>query len=70
MSQGGTTYLPLKGGLHGQGFIRLSSPSSLLILVILAPQFAGGGQRLRVLGRISQFAERGIPYLALFACSS
>ncbi len=65
MSQGGTTYLPLK--VNMAGVIPIIFASSLLIFPVILTQFAGGGTD-SALGRVAQFFAPGqVPYLILFA---
>jgi len=65
MSQGGTTYLPLK--VNMAGVIPIIFASSLLIFPTILAQFAGGGTD-SLLGRVSQFFGVGSPaYLILYA---
>ncbi|MDQ3509118.1 MAG: preprotein translocase subunit SecY [Actinomycetota bacterium] len=65
MSQGGTTYLPLK--VNMAGVIPIIFASSLLIFPIVVTQFAAG-QEEGFLFSVAQFFEPGsIPYLILFA---
>jgi preprotein translocase subunit SecY len=65
MSQGGTTYLPLK--VNMAGVIPIIFASSLLIFPVVITQFAGGNTD-SVLGRLAQFFAPGeLPYLFLFA---
>ncbi|MGI8541585.1 MAG: preprotein translocase subunit SecY [Rubrobacteraceae bacterium] len=65
MSQGGTTYLPLK--VNMAGVIPIIFASSLLIFPIVITQFAAG-QEEGFLFSVAQFFEPGsIPYLILFA---
>jgi preprotein translocase subunit SecY len=65
MSQGGTTYLPLK--VNMAGVIPIIFASSLLIFPVVITQFAGGDTD-SVLGRLAQFFAPGeLPYLFLFA---
>lgn len=64
MSQGGTTYLPMK--VNMAGVIPIIFASSLLLFPTILGQMAGGGTD-SVLGRISQFFAPGEPaYLILF----
>jgi preprotein translocase subunit SecY len=65
MSQGGTTYLPLK--VNMAGVIPIIFASSLLIFPVVLAQFAGGDPD-SILGRLSQFFAPGNgPYLVLYA---
>jgi preprotein translocase subunit SecY len=65
MSQGGTTYLPLK--VNMAGVIPIIFASSLLIFPVVITQFAGGSTD-SFLGRLAQFFAPGeLPYLFLFA---
>ena len=65
MSQGGTTYLPLK--VNMAGVIPIIFASSLLIFPTIISQFLGGNND-SILGRIALFFAPGeIPYLVLFA---
>ena len=65
MSQGGTTYLPLK--VNMAGVIPIIFASSLLIFPTIIAQFFGGNND-SILGRMALFFEPGgIPYLVLFA---
>ncbi|HSK99002.1 MAG TPA: preprotein translocase subunit SecY [Rubrobacteraceae bacterium] len=65
MTQGGTTYLPLK--VNMAGVIPIIFASSLLIFPVVLAQFAGGNQD-SILGRLAQFFSPGnAPYLILFA---
>ncbi len=65
MSQGGTTYLPLK--VNMAGVIPIIFASSLLIFPVVLTQFAGGEQD-SILGRIATFFNPGeAPYLILYA---
>jgi preprotein translocase subunit SecY len=65
MSQGGTTYLPLK--VNMAGVIPIIFASSLLIFPTIITQFLGGGND-SLLSRIAlYFAPGEIPYLILFA---
>ena len=64
MSQGGTTYLPLK--VNMAGVIPIIFASSLLIFPTILAQFAGGDQT-SILGRVAQFFASGEPpFLILF----
>ncbi|MBA3388905.1 MAG: preprotein translocase subunit SecY, partial [Rubrobacter sp.] len=71
MSQGGTTYLPLK--VNMAGVIPIIFASSLLIFPIILGEFASGGAQDSILGRISLFfappggGGSGAPYLFLYA---
>ncbi|MEJ7818726.1 MAG: preprotein translocase subunit SecY [Rubrobacteraceae bacterium] len=66
MSQGGTTYLPLK--VNMAGVIPIIFASSLLIFPTILGTFASGGNQDSILGRISLFFEAGnAPYLFLYA---
>jgi preprotein translocase subunit SecY len=65
MSQGGSTYLPLK--VNMAGVIPVIFASSLLIFPVVLSQFAGGDQS-SILGRIAGFFTPGNPpYLILYA---
>src|SRR5215208_7140878 len=65
MSQGGTTYLPLK--VNMAGVIPIIFASSLLIFPVILAQFAGNDPD-SILGRVAQFFSPGnAPYLALYA---
>ena len=65
MSQGGTTYLPLK--VNMAGVIPIIFASSLLIFPVILSQFAGGDPN-SIMGRISNFFNPGDPpYLVLYA---
>lgn len=65
MTQGGTTYLPMK--VNMTGVIPIIFASSLLIFPTAILQFAGGNQE-SLLVRVAQFFAPGeIPYLFLFA---
>ncbi|HLM78641.1 MAG TPA: preprotein translocase subunit SecY [Rubrobacteraceae bacterium] len=65
MSQGGTTYLPLK--VNMAGVIPIIFASSLLIFPVVLAQFAGNDPD-SILGRVAQFFSPGnAPYLALYA---
>ena len=64
MSQGGTTYLPLK--VNMAGVIPIIFASSLLIFPTILAQFAGGDQT-SILGRVARFFAAGEPpFLILF----
>src|ERR671932_1604832 len=64
MTQGGTTYLPLK--VNMAGVIPIIFASSLLIFPVVLSQFAGG-ERDTILGRIAMlFAPGNAPYLILY----
>ena len=65
MSQGGTTYLPLK--VNMAGVIPIIFASSLLIFPVILSQFAGGDPA-SVMARIANFFNPGDPpYLVLYA---
>ena len=65
MSQGGTTYLPLK--VNMAGVIPIIFASSLLIFPVILAQFAGNDPN-SILGRVAQFFTPGnAPYLVLYA---
>jgi preprotein translocase subunit SecY len=65
MSQGGTTYLPLK--VNMAGVIPVIFASSLLIFPVILTQFAGNDPN-SILGRVAQFFQPGnAPYLILYA---
>ena len=65
MSQGGTTYLPLK--VNMAGVIPIIFASSLLIFPVVLTQFAGNDPD-SILGRVAQFFAPGnAPYLVLYA---
>ena len=65
MSQGGTTYLPLK--VNMAGVIPIIFASSLLIFPVILAQFAGNDPST-ILGRIANFFAPGAaPYLVLYA---
>ena len=65
MSQGGTTYLPLK--VNMAGVIPIIFASSLLIFPVILGQFAGGDPN-SLLGRVATFFNPGEPpYLVLYA---
>ena len=66
MSQGGTTYLPLK--VNMAGVIPIIFASSLLIFPVVLGQLAAGGDPNSFLGRIATFFSPGnTPYLILYA---
>jgi preprotein translocase subunit SecY len=66
MSQGGSTYLPLK--VNMAGVIPIIFASSLLIFPVVLGQFAAGGQQDSILFQISQFFAPGsAAYLILYA---
>ena len=65
MSQGGTTYLPLK--VNMAGVIPIIFASSLLIFPVILTQLAGNDPN-SILGRVAQFFTPGnAPYLILYA---
>jgi len=65
MSQGGSTYLPLK--VNMAGVIPIIFASSLLIFPVILAQFAGNDPST-ILGRIANFFTPGnSPYLILYA---
>jgi preprotein translocase subunit SecY len=65
MSQGGTTYLPLK--VNMAGVIPIIFASSLLIFPVVLTQFAGNDPD-SILGRVALFFNPGeAPYLILYA---
>jgi preprotein translocase subunit SecY len=65
MTQGGTTYLPLK--VNMAGVIPIIFASSLLIFPVVLSQFAGG-DRNSILGQLAVFFSPGnAPYLILYA---
>jgi preprotein translocase subunit SecY len=65
MSQGGTTYLPLK--VNMAGVIPIIFASSLLIFPVILTQFAGNDPN-SILGRAAEFFAPGnAPYLILYA---
>ncbi|WP_047863917.1 preprotein translocase subunit SecY [Rubrobacter aplysinae] len=65
MSQGGTTYLPMK--VNMAGVIPIIFASSLMLFPVILGQMAGGGTD-SLLGRVAAFFEPGsIPYLIPFA---
>ncbi|HZY66664.1 MAG: preprotein translocase subunit SecY [Actinomycetota bacterium] len=71
MSQGGSTYLPLK--VNMAGVIPIIFASSLLIFPTVLTQFASGGNQGSFLFQLANFfgppgsAGSGIPYLVLYA---
>ncbi len=66
MSQGGTTYLPLK--VNMAGVIPIIFASSLLIFPVVLGQLAAGGDPDSILGRIAAFFSPGnVPYLIFYA---
>ena len=66
MSQGGTTYLPLK--VNMAGVIPIIFASSLLIFPVVLGQLFAGGNQDSILGRLAQFFSPGnAPYLILYA---
>jgi preprotein translocase subunit SecY len=66
MSQGGTTYLPLK--VNMAGVIPIIFASSLLIFPVVLGQLFAGGDQDSILGRIALFFSPGnAPYLILYA---
>ena len=66
MSQGGTTYLPLK--VNMAGVIPIIFASSLLIFPTIIGEFASGGNKDSILGSLAAFFGPGKPpYLILFA---
>jgi preprotein translocase subunit SecY len=66
MSQGGTTYLPLK--VNMAGVIPIIFASSLLLFPVVLAQFAGGGDPDSFLSRLSRFFDpSSAPYLILYA---
>ena len=66
MSQGGTTYLPLK--VNMAGVIPIIFASSLLLFPVVLAQFAGGGDPDSFLSRLSNFFDpSSAPYLILYA---
>ena len=66
MSQGGTTYLPLK--VNMAGVIPIIFASSLLLFPVVLAQLAAGGDPDSILARLSAFFDPGnAPYLILYA---
>jgi preprotein translocase subunit SecY len=66
MSQGGTTYLPLK--VNMAGVIPIIFASSLLLFPVVLAQLASAGDQGSILGRLSQFFDpSGAPYLVFYA---
>ncbi|AHY47206.1 Preprotein translocase, SecY subunit [Rubrobacter radiotolerans] len=65
MSQGGTTYLPLK--VNMAGVIPIIFASSILIFPIVITQFAAGQQEGFLFNLGQFFAPGSLPYLILFA---
>jgi preprotein translocase subunit SecY len=66
MSQGGTTYLPLK--VNMAGVIPIIFASSLLIFPMVLGQLFAGGNQDSILGRLALFFSPGnAPYLILYA---
>src|ERR687898_857288 len=66
MSQGGTTYLPLK--VNMAGVIPIIFASSLLIFPVVLGQLVAGGEQDSILGRVAAFFQPGnSPYLILYA---
>ena len=66
MSQGGTTYLPLK--VNMAGVIPIIFASSLLIFPVVLGQLFAGGNQDSILGRLALFFSPGnAPYLILYA---
>jgi preprotein translocase subunit SecY len=66
MSQGGTTYLPLK--VNMAGVIPIIFASSLLIFPVVLGQLFAGGNQDSILGRLALFFSPGnAPYLLLYA---
>ncbi len=66
MSQGGTTYLPLK--VNMAGVIPIIFASSLLLFPVILAEFAGGGDPDSLLTRIAGFFDpNSAPYLILYA---
>src|ERR671917_70831 len=66
MSQGGTTYLPLK--VNMAGVIPIIFASSLLLFPVVLAQFAGGGDPDSLLSRLARFFDpSNAPYLFIYA---
>jgi preprotein translocase subunit SecY len=66
MSQGGTTYLPLK--VNMAGVIPIIFASSLLIFPVVLGQLVAGGEQDSILGQVAAFFQPGnSPYLILYA---
>src|ERR671917_462552 len=66
MSQGGTTYLPLK--VNMAGVIPIIFASSLLLFPVILAQLAASGDQDSLLGRLAQFFDpSNAPYLILYA---
>jgi len=66
MSQGGTTYLPLK--VNMAGVIPIIFASSLLIFPVVLGQLFAGGNQDSIVGQIALFFSPGnAPYLILYA---
>ncbi|MDQ4127941.1 MAG: preprotein translocase subunit SecY [Actinomycetota bacterium] len=66
MSQGGTTYLPLK--VNMAGVIPIIFASSLLLFPVVLAQLAAGDDPDSFLGRLANFFNAGgAPYLILYA---
>src|ERR687894_318138 len=66
MSQGGTTYLPLK--VNMAGVIPIIFASSLLLFPVVLAQLSAGGDPDSILGRLAAFFDPGnAPYLFLYA---
>ena len=66
MSQGGTTYLPLK--VNMAGVIPIIFASSLLLFPVVLAQLASAGDQDSFLFRLSQFFDpSNAPYLVLYA---
>jgi preprotein translocase subunit SecY len=66
MSQGGTTYLPLK--VNMAGVIPIIFASSLLIFPVVLGQLFAGGDQNSIVGRLAAFFSPGNgPYLILYA---
>jgi preprotein translocase subunit SecY len=66
MSQGGTTYLPLK--VNMAGVIPIIFASSLLLFPVVLAQLAAAGDQGSFLGRLARFFDpSNAPYLILYA---